>query len=136
MSRQDKFLITVTVAGVPYGIWDKSTGGERDSDETKYRSGGQPNQVALGGPGTVSNVTAERRFLAERDMAVLKALMPLAGKTRATLTKQPLDDNYSPYGPPLTYSGVLKKVTPPEADSMSSSAALIALEISTDGTIA
>ena len=95
MSRQDKFLITVTVGGVPYGIWDKSTGGERDSDETKYRSGGQPNQVALGGPGTVSNVTAERRFLAERDMAVLKTLMPLAGKTRATLTKQPAAASHS-----------------------------------------
>jgi hypothetical protein len=51
-----------------------------------------------------------------------------------TVADQPLDFNGNASGiDSLVYSGTLKRVTPPDADSESSTAAIIELEITVEG---
>jgi hypothetical protein len=51
MSRLDQYNVTVSLDGTPLGTFDKMTGGEIDSEETKYKPGGMAPQVSLGGSG-------------------------------------------------------------------------------------
>jgi hypothetical protein len=133
--RTDQFKVTVTVDGVNLGTWDKFSGGEADSDETKYRPGGMANQVSLGGTTTVGNVTVSKAYDPVVDGARIASLLAARGLKDASVALQPLDNNKAPYGNPIVYSGKLKAVTTPEHDSEGSGAAMISLEISTDGDI-
>ena len=135
MSRQDQFLITATYDGKPLGVWDKKAGGAPTAQDTKYRPGGMAPEVSLGGPVSVDNVTLTRMYDPVAQKALLKTLMGLVGRARIAVTQTDLDQFGAPLGSPFTYSGTLIKVTPPDADSMSNSASLIEIEISTDGRV-
>lgn len=136
MSRQDQYAVAVEIDGVYTGIWDKMSGGEIDSEETKYKPGGMLTEISLGGSTNMGNVTVSRLYDLNRDHLSVKAWMSRAGKAAVKVTKQPLDTDGNAFGAPLVYAGKLKMVTPPEVDSESSDAALIELEISTAGTVA
>lgn len=133
--RQDLYQVTATVDGSQTGVWDKCDGGEVDSNEIKYKPGGLSPERSLGGTVTISNVTITRLHDVDRDNALRKRLLSRVGKAPVTVTKQPLDADGNPKGSPDIYTGVLKKVTSPEADSAATSAALWALEISTVGSV-
>lgn len=140
MGRQDQFLITVSVTGVvngssttlDLGIWDKLTGGDIDSEETKYKPGNMGASIVIGGSVTVNNVVVSKLFDGLKDQGRMGALMGMAGRGAMTVSKTPLDINGAPIGgvSPTVYHGILKTVTPPEVDSESSSAAMISLECS------
>lgn len=130
MSRLDQYSVTVTLDGSPLGVFDKMTGGEIDSEETKYKPGAMAPQVSLGGSVTVNNVMVSRLFRLNRDPALLPALKSRVGKGTVRVSKQSLDVDGNPFGTPLVYTGILKQLTFPEPDSESSSAALLALEVS------
>lgn len=130
MSRLDQYSVTVSLDGNPLGVFDKMTGGEIDSEETKYKPGAMAPQVSLGGSVTVNNVTVSRLFRLDRDKALEATLKSRVGKGAVKVSKQSLDADGNPFGTPLVYSGTLKQLTFPEPDSESSAAALLALEIS------
>lgn len=135
MSRQDQHSITVSVDDRDLGVWDKRSGGAVDSEETKYRPGGLASTISLGGSVTVDNVTLQRLYDLGRDHALMPWLRSRVGKGQVTVTDQPLDVDGNAFGRPDVYTGVLKRVTPPDADSESSDAALVEIEVSTSGTV-
>jgi hypothetical protein len=123
-----------------FGIWDKKTGGEVDSDDTIYHPGNMADPISLGGRRTTGNVTLSRLYKLERDHGGvgasgqhIGALINRAGVADAKVSQQPLDLNGHAWGNPLVYVGVLKRVTPPEHDSEASGAAMIELEITITG---
>lgn len=133
--REDQFIWGVTVDGRDLGFFDKGSGGEVDSEETKYKPAGLPH-ISLGGSTAVGNVTLQRLYQLGRDDLIESWLMSRAGRGQVTLSKQRLDRDSNPSGKPTVYTGVLKTVTPPDTDSESSSAAMLELEVSSSGTVA
>jgi hypothetical protein len=133
--RADQFNVTCVIDGKDLGTWDKLSGGEVDSDETKYRPGAMGKPISLGGAVTVNNVTISRLFDLRREQSIIHWLLSRVGKGAMVVNKQPLDVDGNAYGRPLVYTGMLKQVTPPEHDSESSDAALVALEMTPAGTV-
>lgn len=131
-SRQDMFKVLVTVDGLFNGaLWDKCTGGDKDSEETKYKPGGLGATVSLGGSVTPNNVVVSRLYDGAADGALIKALLNAVGKNNMSVYKIALDVDGNPVGGVgITYVGILKNVTPPEVDSESSSAAMLQIECS------
>jgi hypothetical protein len=134
--RTDQFALTVFVDGRALGVFDKLTGGEADSEETKYRPGAMAAQLSLGGSTSVSNITVSRAFDPERDGPLLPFLLASRGLKQAVASLQPLDQDRKPYGRPIVRQGKLKTVKSPEHDSEGNAAAMLELEISTDGDVA
>jgi hypothetical protein len=135
-NRQDQYAVSVVIDGVNTGVWDKMSGGEMSSEDTKYKPGAMAKQVSLGGSQNLDNVTVSRLFDLDRDNPNVKTWMNRCGKAPVVVTKQPLDHDGAAYGDPIVYGGTLLRCTPPEHDSESSDAALLEIEVSTDGTIA
>lgn len=133
--RQDQHLTTVVIDGQKIGVFDKVTGPEVDSTETKYKPGGMADEIVLGGSRTISNVVVTRLFDIRRDNDLAKDLARKAGKATMTVSRQPLDPDGNPYGRPLVTSGTLKRVKFPDLDSEGTGAALLELEMSTSGTL-
>jgi hypothetical protein len=134
--REDNYSVTVVVAGKDLGVWDKCTGGEVDSDETRYRPGAMGKPISLGGQITVGNVVVSRMFDQIRDGAIAHWLIGLVGKGVIVVHKQPLDIDGNAAGRAFTYTGKLKKAQPPDHDSESSAVAMFELEMVPAGTVA
>lgn len=135
MSREDQYSVTVNIDNTDLGVFDKLTGGEIDSEESKFRPGGMASQVSLGGYKTVSNLTVSRLYDLARDHLKVQFLLERVGKGSATISKQPLDVNGNPFGAPIVYTGKLKQVKLPDHDSESADAAMIELEFSPNATV-
>jgi hypothetical protein len=139
-TREDTYAISVTVfrpdnSTVPIikGIWDKMSGGEIDSEETIYHPGGMEDPVSLGGRKSVGNVTLTRLYRLGRDHDAIQSLINAVGKSKVTISKQPLDIDGNVYGRPIVYNGILKRISPPDTDSEASGAGLIEMEVTVDG---
>jgi hypothetical protein len=130
MSRQDQYRVVVTIDDENTGVWDKVSGFETDSSETKYKPGGLAPEVPLGGSVSVSNGTVSRLYDLQRDHQSVKRWLGKVGKADVIVNKQPLDIDGNIFGDPLVYTGKLKMVSPPEVDSESSDAALLEIEVS------
>jgi hypothetical protein len=130
VSRLDQYAVSASIDGQALGVFDKMTGGEIDSEETKYKQGGMVPPVALGGSINVGNVTISRLFRLDRDKALEPFLKARVGKGSVTIAKQSLDTDGNPFGSPTVYRGTYKQLTFPEPDSESSAAALLAIEVS------
>jgi hypothetical protein len=138
MSREDQYDVRVSITrsinGVlvtkDLGTFDKMSGGEVDSEESKYRPGAMAQQISLGGYTTVGNVTVSRLYDLARDYPNVAWILNGVGNADVTVNKQSLDINGNPYGKPLVYSGKLKTWTPPDHDSMSSDPAMFEFEVS------
>jgi len=116
------------------GTWDGFTGGDIDSDDTKYRAGGRAPEESLGGTRTVSNVTLKRLFRIERDFDLIQTLVDGAGAVDVQITRGYLDPSVvavnSPVMGNVVYLGKLKAVKQPEHDSNSSDASMLEIECS------
>jgi len=132
MSLASDYQVDLEVNGVPYGIWDRMAGGGVDSSERTYKPGGRKAPIALGGTASTSNIVVGKLYTSVEHSA-LKTLMALAGKAPCKVVKQFITADGARIGDPLTYSGKLKAVTPPDHDSESDDAAMIELEISVAG---
>jgi hypothetical protein len=136
MSTQNQALITLTVDGEDYGVWDKLSGGEVDSETLKYKPGGMGNAITLGGSTEVGDVTLSRLFQVGRDTETIHRLIGRVGKGDAVVARQVLDPDGHVWGAGgLVYAGKVKTVTPPEIDSESSDAALVEVVVSPTGTV-
>jgi hypothetical protein len=133
-TRSDTWRATVSLNGENLGVWDKVTGGAIDSEELKFKPGGMAPQVSLGGSKTNENVTLQRLYRLVRDHNHLQKLINAVGRGSVVVSKQPLDVDGNPFGRPIVYKGILKRVTPPEHDSESNSPAMLEIEVSTSGT--
>src|SRR5262245_3290209 len=134
-TREDTWLVSLSIDGRDLEVWDTLDGGEIDSEEAKYRPGGMAAEISLGGTRTVGNITLGRNYDYLRDHPLMQWLVDRVGFGRCTIGRQPLDPNRVPQGSPTRYTGTLKTVTPPAIDSMSNDPAKIELEITIDGTV-
>jgi hypothetical protein len=137
--RVDNWGITVTIDGFGnIGVFDKMTGGDIDSEETKYKPGGMGASISLGGSQTPGNCIVSRFYDYSRDNALCKHLLGVVGKVQMSITKSPMDPDgnyYQDAGASLVYTGTLKRVTPPEPDSEGTGAAMLEIEMSTAGVV-
>jgi hypothetical protein len=131
-TRQDTFRVTLTIDGKNYGVWDKKTGGDVDSNELKYRPGGMGPIQSMGGTRVTNNITLQRDYDRVRDHDHVNEFLKAVGKKRATVHQQPLDLDGNPYGKAIHWHGVFKRVLAPDHDSEGSGAAMIEVEISVD----
>lgn len=131
---QRNALVTVTVGSESLGTWITKTGGQTEADGQKTRLGGMSDEVALGGPASVENIVVSRVF----DIYMqgkLKSLRAGVGSAKMSVTYNVLNNaKVTTYSE--TYSGILNRVTPPEADDNSSDVAYVELELLTDQAIA
>lgn len=134
-TREDTWLVSLAIDGRDLEVWDKWSGGEIDSDESKYRPGGMAAEVSLGGTRTLGEITIGREYDFLRDHPLVPWLFNRVGSGRCVMGRQPLDVNGVPQGSPTTYTGTLKTLTLPDIDSMSNDAAIIELAITPDGTV-
>jgi hypothetical protein len=134
-TRKDTFKVSVFIEGMNWTdhIWDKKTGGQVDSEETKYYPGNMEPPVSLGGRKTVENIVVSRLYRHERDHLVINDLFNKVGKAAMSVQQIPLDMNKQPFGSPIVWRGTLKRVTAPEHDSESNDAALLELEMTVEG---
>lgn len=136
--REDLYVCTVQVqlgnTVVNLGVFDTFSGGEVDSEDTKYARGGLADEESLGGRRHVGNVTVGRLY--DEMMQLQEPWLDSAvGRGIGTVTKQPLDEAGNAFGRPRVYTGKLLTMTPPDHDSESSDAARIELVFSTNGSI-
>ena len=130
--RQDQYAITLHVGGNSYGFRDKKTGGELDSEESKYYAGAMSNPLSLGGRRTPGNITLQRLF-GPQDAQWLDKLYDAVGRQKATVTQRPLDKDGNGWGKgPITWNGTLKRVSAPDVDSEGTGASLIEVEVTVD----
>lgn len=130
MSREDQYSVTVSLDGVSLGIFDKMSGGDIDSEETKYKQGAMQGEIVIGGSRTVTNITLSRLYDFDVDNANKSTLIAAVGRGDVVVTKQPLDVDGNTYGTSTVYNGKLKQVTFPDHDSNSSAAGIIEFEVS------
>lgn len=136
-----EWITTVFVEGIgDLGKFDQSTGGMGDSEEKKYREGGEVDESVLGGAKSRSNVVTERLFRAERDGPIFHRLDASRGKAQMIVTKTPADADLNPITAPgvkpLIYRGKVKAVTGPDTDSADSSGETkLVIEQSTAGPV-
>jgi hypothetical protein len=133
---EQRMLVHLTVDGVDLGVWDTWSGAEKDTDSTKYRSGGNPDQESLGGGNTFSDLTITRNYRLSRDRSIEAFLYKSAGTGAAKASKTMLDRKYVAYGNPITVNGVLKTYAGPNADSNANNPAMLSVTIEVNSIIA
>lgn len=129
-TREQLFLVTLSIDGTDLGVWDKWDGGDKDSASVKYRSGGDPAEEDLGGPVTFSDITLTRNYRLSRDAGILGFLFQKVGVGNCVASKYPLNRDYSVFGPYIQAQGPLKTVTDPKVDSNASNPATLVLVLS------
>lgn len=135
MSRSDQYAVSVSIDSVDLGVWDHMTGGDVQSEENQYRPGGMAPAIALGGIVTLSEMKVNRLYNLSRDHPLVPWLASRVGRGHCTIVKQPLDVDGNVFGRPVVYTGVLRMLNLPDADSKAGDAAIIELTITPSGTI-
>lgn len=135
--RQNRITVSVTYKGEvrDLKVFDTWEGGNVTADNTKHRRGGMGEQVAIGGPVTIEDVTVSRDYDLLRDNPNGKWLAGAVGRARVTAQKQYLDANGDGYGKPVIITGILIGYNEPNADSDSGDVAMLELVINPDGAV-
>lgn len=131
MSSMQQFLITLSVNGVPYGVFDKMDGGDATTTPVKHRPGGSKVEVIYPSLPVYGTVMLERVYDNEfrSDQLVIATLRGLVGSGIATVTEQQLDANLNAFGTPRTFSGLLTGVKDGGTDSTSEAARMWSVDI-------
>lgn len=126
--REDQAAIHVSVDGVPLDneVWSALEGGDSQAQNVKHRPGGMGDEIELGGPVSRSDLTVKRMY-SDVLHALIVNLENAAGKRVGTASYTPLDADGNVAGQTITYSGVLKSVTRPNAEANSNAAAELVL---------
>lgn len=135
--RSDQASASLVVDGrdIPI-LFSTRSGGNLDSQESKFMPGAMQPERALGGTQTVENVTLSGEYRPELHEDHIQYLKRKAGKGDATVTEQSLDADGNSFGRPQTWVGVLKAINTGDYDASSGDARLVELEISTHGRLA
>jgi len=133
-TRQDTFVVRVSLNGVSLGIWDKKTGGALDSDDIKYYPGGMLPPIMLGGKKTTDNITLQRNYDRVDDHDKIGTLLGAVGSGVVDVSQRPMDpDGHEWPGKSVTWTGILKRVMVPDVDSESTTASLVEIEVTISG---
>jgi hypothetical protein len=135
-TREDTWLVTLRVDDVDFGVWDRKTGGNADSEEAKYTPGGMATEVSLGGRQTTENITLSREFDWGRDLPSMGYLLNRRGRGSISIGQQALDIDGNARGNPVTATGTLKAVQMPDHDSSGNDPALVEIECTVVGLVA
>lgn len=135
--RQNSITVEVTYKNEvkDLGIFDTWEGGNVTADNTKHRRGGMGEQVAIGGPVTIEDVTISRDYDLQRDLKNAHWLSTAVGKGRVVAHKQYKDADGNDYGKPIVITGVLIGYNEPNADSDSGDVAMFEIVINPDGAV-
>lgn len=133
--RTDQERVTVRVDDLDLGVFQTFSGGGAAADDTKNRPGGMGPEESLGGPVSRDAFTVGRLYKLERDHGLYKQIDAKAGSARVVAVRQKLNKDRTPSGDPITYTGTLIKVMPPDHDSNASDRAEFTLEVSADEPI-
>ena len=129
MSTAQQFLVTVNVDGKDLGVFDTMKGGDTTVKATMHRPGGMgPEKSYLSLP-TYSAVTVSRVGERARDWELIRSMQNKAGRVRAQVVRQPLDEAGTAWGTPMTWSGRLSTVKAGDVDSNSSNAIMWEIDI-------
>jgi len=132
-TRQDTFVVRVSLNGVSLGIWDKKTGGALDSDDIKYYPGGMLPPIMLGGKKTTDNITLQRNYDRVDDHDKIGTLLNAVGSGVVDISQRPMDPDRNEIGKSITWTGILKRVMVPDVDSESTTASLVEIEVTISG---
>ena len=133
-ARVDHFQVEVSLNNQDLGVWDTKEGGETDSEETRYRPGGLPEE-SLGGATTVTQITLSRMFRRGRDDDQIADMRSAVGSGQVSIKVMNTDADGNPISTGEVYTGVLKRVGPPEVDSNSSDVAMIEIEVTPNAAV-
>lgn len=139
--RQDTWDVSMTVTwpgdSLPteLGTFDKVTGGEVDSDDTKYYPGGMAEPISLGGRRTAGNLTLSRIYRLQRDHRIAQRWINAVGSVSCEVQRTPLwRDGHAQRGlGPIVYEGTIKRISWPDIDSEASGAGLFEVEVTVSG---
>jgi len=124
------WMVTATVGGRSWGVFDSHSGGGETADVTKYRPGGLAAMITFPALSEFDDLTVTRYWDSGRDGDLLRGVRGRVGSLDMTVTVQALANDGSPLagaGNRKTYSGKLSGVTEPESDSTSGDAATFEL---------
>lgn len=135
--RQNSISVVVVYRGEKrdLGVFDTWEGGNVTADNTKHRRGGMGEQVAIGGPVTIEDVTVSRDYDLLRDNRHAHWLAGAVGRARVVATKKYLDADGLAFGKPIVISGILIGYNEPNADSDSGDVAMYEIVINPDGAV-
>jgi hypothetical protein len=133
--RTDQERVTVRVDDIDCGVFQTFSGGGSAADDTKNRPGGMGPEESLGGPVSRDAFTVGRLYRLDRDHPLFKRLDLLTGSGRVVAVRTKLNKDRSAVSGPITYTGTLIKVTPPDHDSNAADRAELTLEVSADEPI-
>lgn len=127
---QHAFRVKVDGIREPFNTF---SGGNMERESTRTWSGGSDEYEDLLGPGTYSNIEVSKDYrLSDEDW-----LADWRGKQqvrRATISKQPLDENGRAVGKAITYKGCkLVGITEPDTERGAASQATVSLAFTTTG---
>lgn len=114
------------------GVWDDKTGGDTDSNSVQYFLGGMGQRISLGGQQQVANVVL-MKLQDTYIMSQAKFLASRAGRGKAVVGEQQLDDEGAAVGEPFVWNGVLKRAKPSDRNAQSNSAAMFEVEVEVNG---
>ena len=95
-----------TVSGIT-GTWRNVEGGGVTVEYNRDYDGGSDKADFLVGPPEAEDITFTRTFDPVKDDAWCRKLMKAVGRSRHTLTRQPIDANKTKVGKPMVYSNAL-----------------------------
>jgi hypothetical protein len=135
--RQNQITVSVTYKGVTknLGVWDTWDGAGVTADNTKHRRGGMGQQVAVGGPATIDDLTIGRDYDLKRDNPNAHFLANSVGGAQVVAKKTYLDANGFAFGDPIVITGVLIGYTEPPGDSDSGDISMVEIVINPDGVV-
>jgi len=129
---EQQWLATVQVGNLNLGNFDTFSGGDVAAPAVKHRPGGMGPEVTYNSLPAYSDVVVGRVYETQRDHQLIGQLHNLVGRTMATVTMTPRDDNGVPWGPPRIYQGRLINVKDGKADSNSNAARMYELDIAVE----
>lgn len=125
----------VTVAGIP-DPFSTLSGGDVTSATTDVWPGGTQTPEKLAGPPVTANITVSRPFRPGRDQAILKALTPVVGRWRTTVSRQWTDADLVTIGDPDVYpDALLVRAARAGSDASSASTGMMELEFAPGSTV-
>jgi hypothetical protein len=125
----------VSVQGIP-GYFSTLAGGDTTATATDVWPGGTTDPAKVAGPSTTGNVTVTRPFKASRDQEILKALTPLCGRWRSTISRQWTDADLTVVGDPDVWpNALLLEVHRPGADAASNNQGMMELVFAPTNTV-
>lgn len=129
---EQQWLATLSVDGVDYGIFDKFAGGDVSAAANKHRPGGMGPEVTYLALPTYTDISLTKVYETQNDHDRVAALHDQVGRSLASVTLQPLDDQGNPWGSPRVYQGRLIGVKDGGTDSMSNAARMFEVDISVE----